>query len=198
MKSKSLNASTMRIILSAVLLLLFGAGAGVFTLGYKQLQSHAASAQEVAVKAEASRSSLEDLVAVKKFLADNSDAVDRADQLVAQSKLYSYQDQIINDINAYANQSGIEIANISFDETKVTTANPVTPAAAAPSSTKSMTASVTIKNPTNYMAMLNFINRIEQSLFRMQISRISISQSSDETKAGDITSDAFTIEVYVR
>jgi hypothetical protein len=48
------------------------------------------------------------------------------------------------------------------------------------------------------MAMLNFINRIEQSLFRMQISRISISQSSDETKAGDITSDAFTIEVYVR
>lgn len=208
MNKRTITPAQLRIALSALLLLLTSAGVGVFALGYSQLKTHAAEAQAVAVQAEASRSSLEDLIQVQKFLADNSDVVDRADQLAAQSKLYQYQDQIIGDLNKYATESGLQIANITFDDTKVTTTAPATAATtttpdtstapAAPSGIKSMTASVTIKNPTDYSALLNFIHRIEQSLFRMQVSRVGISQSNDINHPGQITSDAFTIEVYVR
>jgi hypothetical protein len=59
-----------------------------------------------------------------------------------------------------------------------------------------MTATVSLKNPVNYDAMLNFIHLVEQSLFRMQISQISLSQSQGDQ--GGLTSDILTIEVYVR
>lgn len=207
MKKFTMTPVHLRLLLSAVLIVLAAAGVGMFAFGYKQLKAHAADAQDVAVKAEASRTSLQDIVAVKSFLANNSDAVDRADQLVAQSKSYSYQDQIISDINTYAREAGIEITNISFDDAKVTAATPVaagtaataaTPGPAAPAGIKSMTASVTIKNPTGYKPMLTFIHLIEQSLFRMQVSRVGLSQATDKNKPNQITSETFTIEVYVR
>lgn len=200
MKKSALTPTRLRIVLSVVLLLLAAAGVGVFTLGYKQLSQHVANAQQVATEAEASRSSLQNLMATKKFLADNQDVIARADRLVSQSKSYYYQDQMINDINAYAEKAGVKIANISFEDTKETT---VTVGAAAtpgtgttPVGVKSRTATISVANPINYDAMLSFIHLIEQSLFRMQVLRVGMSQSSESPN--QISSDAFTIEVYVR
>jgi hypothetical protein len=158
---------------------------------------------------KASQSSLEHLVTTKKFLAENKSAVERANQLVSESKSYVYQDQIIADINKYASEAGLAVTNISFADTKTakvgsssstsssTTATTAkTSTASAPAGVKSMTATVSLKNPVNYDAMLNFIHLVEQSLFRMQISQISLSQSQGDQ--GGLTSDILTIEVYVR
>lgn len=200
MKKPTLTPVLLRIILSVVLLLLVGAGVGVFTLGYKLLNQHSVNAQQVATEAEASRSSLQNLVETKKFLADNQDVIARADRLVSQSKLYYYQDQMINDINAYANEAGVKISNISFESTKETTvaATPSTPTTTAPTPVgiKSKTATISIVNPVSYDSVLTFIHLIEQSLFRMQVSRVGMSQSSESPN--QISSDALTIEVYVR
>ncbi len=203
MKKSALTPARLRIVLSVVLLLLVAAGVGVFTLGYQQLDQHAANAQQVATEAEASRSSLQNLIETKKFLAENQDAVARADRLVSQSKLYYYQDQIISDINKYADEAGIKISNITFDDIKVTSVatgpagtSTNTPAGSAPTGLKSRAATISIVNPTSYDAMVSFIHLIEQSLFRMQVSRIGMSQSSESS--GQIASDALTIEVYVR
>ena len=70
--------------------------------------------------------------------------------------------------------------------------------AATPAGVKSMTASVTIKNPTDYMSMLRFTHLIEQSLFRMQVSQVGISASADVAHPNQVNSDILTIEVYVR
>ena len=213
MKQQPLTPVKLRAILFVLLLLLTAGGVGVFVYGYGQLKARATDAQETATKAEASRSSLQNLIVTEKFLAANNDVVTRADQLASESKAYLYQDQIISDINKYANEAGIEVTNISFDNpvsTSVSTPAPTTPTAgttdaaavpsatAAPSNVKSTVATVTIKNPTSYSSMLTFIHLIEQSLFRMQVSKIGLSQARSQGGQGDITSDTLTIEAYIR
>jgi hypothetical protein len=205
MNLKNMTPVKLRIILALSLIVLSVLGVGVFTFGYGQLKQFVASAQDVATKAQASQSSVRDLVATKKFLEANADAVNRANQLAAESKSYVYQDQVISDINKYASEAGLIITNIAF--TPATTAAvgstpgataPATGSASAPSGVKSITANVTIQNPTNYLAMLNFIHLIEQSLFRMQISQVGISSTGDANNPNQVSSDILTIEVYVR
>lgn len=210
---KSLTPVKLRVILSLCLVVLCVVGIGLFTVGYGKLKTFATSVQDVADQAQASQSSVQDLIATKQFLAQNSEAVDRANQLVAESKSYVYQDQIISDLNKYASEAGLSITNITFTDATTTavsspsstpppaatgTAAGAPTTAAAPAGVKSMTASVTIKNPTSYLSMLNFIHLVEQSLFRMQISQIGISASNDSSSPGQVSSDVLTIEVYVR
>lgn len=223
MKSTQMTPVKLRFILTAVMVLLVAAGVGVFMFGYKKINTFAKEAQDTASKAQASNNSLQELMTMKDNLAKNADAVNRAAQLVAESKSYQYQDQIINDINKYAAEAGIGITNITFADAKTTTVPTAAPApngttggtagasapAAAPTGVKSMTATVTIKNPVNYDNMLTFVHLIEQSLFRMQISQIGLSSSggtnssggtsgSSSNAANQVTSDMLTIEVYVR
>lgn len=205
MKLSSMTPVKLRLILGFSLIILSVIGVGVFTFGYSQLKDFVVTAQDVATKAQTSQSSVQDLVTTKKFLEANADAVNRANQLVAESKSYVYQDQVISDINKYASEAGLIITNITFAAATTTaTSNsaPTTPATgsatAAPSGVKSITANVTVQNPTDYLAMLNFIHLIEQSLFRMQISQVGISGSNDDKHPNQVSSDVLTIEVYVR
>lgn len=207
MKLKNMTPVKLRIVLALCIVTLSVLGVGVFAFGYGQLKQFAASAQDVASKAQASQSSVRDLVATKKFLETNADAVNRASQLAAESKSYVYQDQVISDINKYASEAGLSITNIAFTTPTTAavggsasgaTAAPATGSTAAPTGVKSITANVTVQNPTNYLAMLNFIHLIEQSLFRMQISQVGISASGDTSNPNQVSSDILTIEVYVR
>ena len=203
MKSKSLTPVKLRLILFGVLLLLVAVGVTAFIFGHRLIQGYALADQTSAAQAEASSSSLQDLIATKQKLNDLSHTIERADQLVSQSKLYLYQDQIITDINKYASEAGLKITNISFTApttAAVSGAAPTTtkPSGATPAGVKSMTATVTLETPIKYNSMLTFIHLIEQSLFRMQVSQVGLSQGDSGDGADSITSDILTIEVYVR
>lgn len=216
MKHPTLTPVMLRAILSVVLLLLGGIGVGIFMVGYHQLQSFIASSQSVSTQAQSSASSLNGLTQTKEFLDKHATTVARASQLVAQSKSYIYQDQIISDINQCATEAGLSITNISFTDSTTATGSStssgaststaptttVPSAGSAASSTapavKSTTATVTLANPVNYVSMLNFIHLVEQSLFRMQISKISLSSSADAQGSNQVTSDALSIEVYIQ
>ena len=210
MNKRTLTPSMLRIILSVVLVLLLSLGVGVFILGYQRLKIVNTDAQSVAAKAQESQSGLSKLMTTKKLLEEKSTTVNRADQLVSQSRSYVYQDQIISDINKYATEAGIAITDITFTDAKTTavtsSASNTAPSAngsaatasaapATPAGIKSMTAQITIKSPTGYDAMLTFTHLVEQSLFRMQISQVSLSR---DDSTGGISSDALTIEVFVR
>lgn len=215
MKSNGLTPIRLRLILAVLLILLSAAAVGVFMVGYNQIKLHASTAQDVAAKAQASQSSLDNLRTTKKLLEENKSAVARADQLVSQSKSYVYQDQIISDINRYASEAGLSITNITFTDAKTTPvsaptttatsgatsaggASPSLTTAASPAGVKSMTATVTLKNPVDYNNILTFIHLLEESLFKMQVSEIGLSRSSDQNKPDGVSSDVLTIEVYVR
>ena len=207
MNMKNLNAVQLRIILSIALLVLAGAGAGVFAYGYQKLGEHAIAAQEIATQAEKSQSSLQAIIAKKAYLEENADVIKRAHQLVANSQKYEYQDQIINDINEYAAKAGVQIASFTFEDSNAKVTKPSSAAAAAPTVTvapagvKSTKVSVAIKNPADYDAILRFVNLLQQSLFRMQISKVGISKAdaaSSPNLATPVTAETFTIEVYIR
>lgn len=210
MKS-STTPTKLRLILIVTIALLLAVGSGIFMFGYSQIKAFVAQSQDTAAKAQASNSSVENLITTKKALTTYKDTVARADQLVSESKRYVYQDQIITDINTFAAKANISISNITFADAKTTpttaastphapgpTTTTTVPTGAAPSGIKSMTATVTLKNPVDYSNILMFTHLVEQSLFRMQVSQIGLSRGDDTKDPNKVTSDAMTIEVYVR
>lgn len=214
MKSKKqLSAVQLRLILAILMILIAAVGVGIFIYGYKMLTGVAKSSSEVAAQANQSDNSLQQLIQTQRDLAAQSNAVDRASKIVAESKSYGYQDQIISDLNAYASRSGVTITDISFIASKGTgssaatsaTNNPTTTAtqvptgSAQPANIKSTTAVVTLTSPIPYNNMLSFLYSIEQSLTKMRISNLSLSRSTDQNAPpGSVTCDALTVEVYLR
>lgn len=197
-----MNAVKLRAVLAAILLLLMGLGIVVFMLGYQQITLFSKETQQIAKDAEASNSKLQQLSETKQQLALHADTVERASQLVAASKLYEYQDQIINDLSSYGTKAGVEIETITFNDgsqdssAASTTTQPA--ATALPSGIKTTTATVTLKNPVKYTAFMNFIHSLEQGIFRMSIRGIDISRSSETGGSDPITSSPINIEVYIR
>lgn len=213
MKTANLTPSKLRVILSISILLLIGLGVGLFAVGHGILAAYSAETRTTATRAQASSSILQDLQNTKRELEVNSNTVERASQIVAESTSYVYQDQIIRDINNFANNSGLAVTNITFADAKVTPTSLSPPAAAdtppaavagaatpaaGPTGVKSITATITLKNPVSFPAFLKFIHSIEGSLFKMRISQVTLSRPSDAKVPDEITSDALTIEVYVR
>ena len=212
MKTSHLTPSILRIILSICLLLLIATGVGLFAFGYRLISDYSGANRTIAAQAQASSSILQDLQRTQAELETHSSTVTRASQIVSESTSYVYQDQIIRDINNFAVNSGITVTNISFADAVVTptastpppaTTTPATgatstTATAQPTGVKSMTATVTFKNPVPLPAILKFIRAIEGSLFKMSISQVTLSRASDANAPDDVTSDALTIEVYVR
>ncbi len=226
MKPSTMSPVRLRLILMSALTLLAIAGVGMFTFGHSKLKEFSRSAQETATLAASSNSSLQGLQSTKTQLEKQSEVIERASLIVAESQSYLYQDQIITDINRLAQNAGIGITNITFGSVTSTGVTggaaaaadtPATPTvsepdaatgsradagtsgATAPVSVKSMTATITLVNPIPYPKMLTFIHSIEQSLTKMRISTIGLSKATDgDSKGGVVTSDTLTIEVYVR
>lgn len=196
MNKRQLTATTVRIILSASLLVITGIGVTIFSLAHSNLQQVATDVSHVVVDSDASQNNLTTLETVKKTLAVNQDVIVRASDIVADSQSYQYQDQIVTDIGGYANRAGIGITNIDFSAAKATApSSPTAATPAAPLGVKTTSVSVTLKNPVDYNSLLRFIESIEQNLTKMQISKVSLSRS---TAGNEITSDILTIEVYIR
>ena len=211
MKDK-LTPVTLRAILFFSMFAIVAMFSAALILGYRAIADFSEEVSQVSAQAETSNSSLNNLVQTKNELEKNRDVVERASQIVSESKSYVYQDQIISDLNQYAQASGVVITNITFGDTQTTSpsssgspaADPSTAGVAplapgAPAGVKSRSATITLDNPVRYESMLNFLHLIEQSLFRMKISQVSLSSSTDENSTGDlVNSNALTIEVYIR
>ena len=194
----SLTATRLRTILILSLFVVTILAAVIFYFADKSIQSFAVDVSHAAVDAKASQDNIQTLQKIQDQLINDKEVVDRANSIVADSKSYLYQDQIINDINGYASKAGVKITSITFSTTQQSAAAGAAPTASAlpaPSGTKSTAASIALQNPVNYNSLLRFVKSVEQNLTKMQISKISLSKG---TSGNDVTSDTLTIEVYVR
>lgn len=204
---KPLTATKLRAALTVSLFVVaVGAGAG-FYFANRQLQSYASGVSESLAQADSSQDSLQTLQNIQRELKDNQDAIKRTAQIVADSKSYQYQNQIIDDLNDYAKRAGITITNIDFSDTTKgsTSASSSAPASgsaptgltpAAVPGAKSTFVSITLKNPVNYNSLLNFMHSTEQNLTKMQIASVNISK--DASTPTGVTSNVLTLEVYIR
>lgn len=200
MKTKKLNATTLRLILGVSLFAIAALAIVGFSYAKTYLEGVAVDTSHIVVDASASQDSLQTLQKVQKELESNKDVIARTQSIVAESQSYQYQDQIINDLNTYAAQAGLSITNLDFATTSGASAAP-TPApgaaAAVPAAggLKSTSVTVTLSSPVDYTKLLSFIQSVEQNLTKMQISRVSLSKGAD---SGTVTSDALAIEVYIK
>lgn len=196
-KKQQLTPTRLRMILVSSLFLIAILGIVGFSFANTQLTQTATSVSHIVVDADASQNSLDTLEKLKTTLANDQDVVSRAGSIVADSQSYQYQDQILTDINSYATQAGIGIANINFGTPSTTSPSTAAPATSVfvPAGVKTTTVTVALDNPVDYDHLLNFFQSIENNLTKMQIAKISISKDATDN---DVSSDILTIDVYVR
>jgi hypothetical protein len=195
MKGRTLSATGLRLSLSLLLFVITLIAAVALSLANTWLQEYATDVSHATIDANASQDNIQTLQKIQQELTNDKDIIERASSIVADSQSYQYQDQIITDLNNYAERAGIAITNIDFiGSTPVAGATPTPAPSVAPSGVKSTSVSVTLKNPVNYDNLLQFIKSIEQNLTKMQVSKIGLAKDAQ----GGVTSEVLTVEVYIR
>lgn len=200
-KKRVLTPSILRAILSVALLLMIAAGVGIFVLGYQQLDTVAKETRELDTKAKATSNELQALTTLKSQLDKQSKDVERAEKIISITKNYTYQDQVVQDLVAYATASGLDIKSIDFSANNTTAASSSSSSSSsaavikAPNGTKSISAAIALHTPVNYDNLRDFVYRIEKNLFQMQISSLRLSANND---GQGISVDGFTVIAYVR
>lgn len=203
-KKRVLTPSILRAILSVALLLMIAAGVGIFVLGYQQLDTVAKETRELDTKAKATSNELQALTTLKSQLDKQSKDVERAEKIISITKNYTYQDQVVQDLVAYATASGLDVKSIDFSANNTTAASSSSSSSSstssaaiikAPNGTKSISAAIALHTPVNYDNLRDFVYRIEKNLFQMQISSLRLSANND---GQGISVDGFTVIAYVR
>ena len=197
------KATTLRLLLIiALALILLGIGVG-FYLGYSSLKSVASETSKAHSEADASDQKLTQLQNTKLELEKNADIVKKAEQVVAESKSYQYQNQIINDLTMYANQSGMTIKSFTFSDSSSDSSGQATQGHGGSTTSipnvNSVMVTVELGGDMSYLATLRFVHLIEQNLTRMQISDLSLSGGDTGQQDGaQEQTQTLNIEVYVR
>lgn len=221
-----LTASAIRLRMT----LFIGMGLAVMAIvalaiyGVKYLDGYATEVNAIVYESTTSNDRLAAIRQQVEALENNTSSVERARQIVAESKSYRYQDVIVRDLQSFADKAGIKIVSFDFSSgNSEETSAPAAPAAdaadpsaateggdanasadpaagAAPaqpvSQLKSTTVNISLENPVGYRQLLQFIHYVEQNLTKMQISSVSLSGSQED--ASSVTIDALTVEVYIR
>jgi len=218
MKSAKMNAQLFRIVLVLCLIALIGLGSAGFYFVQNLLRTKSQEISKLNSEASASEEKLSALSKMKVYLDEHKSSQDKAEHIVAESKKYKYQNDIIDSLSKIAAESGINIVSYTFVEgasaapTAGTTpapgpaTSPTSPAGNADSATpvstlKSKSVTAAIKSPVPYKNLITFIRKIEGNSKKMQISNVSISRSAADSKQANsqaVSSDSFLIEVYVR
>ena len=199
MKKLTLTAGLLRIILLASLVLLILCAALGFYYTQGLLRQFAVDTSHLNAKAAMSEQNLGALQSIEEYLANHTNERKRAAGVVAESKAYRYQNEIIADIRAFARDSDVTITEYTFNEDSTAGAAPAKAAPAKPtvSGLKSKTVSIGVKSPVRYTNLLNFIHRIEQNTTKMQIASVSLSRA-DKSASTHVATNAFIVEVYTR
>ncbi len=216
MKKSKLTAVTLqRLFLIGIFLLVIGAVFGFIALG-KVLESKALQVNHAQTDASIGSDNVKQLEQLNKDLKTHSDTVKRAKEIVADSKSYQYQDQIVQDINSFADRVGITVLGYNFTDNQDGSAPPTStpgstttspaPGSDVPGTTqssnstppgiKTVTANITLKNPVPYASFLKFLKLIEQNVTKMQVTGVSL--TPDTEHPGQISNPTIGLIVYVR
>jgi len=195
---KVLNASIARIVLSLLLLIILSAMVGLVIFAYSFLSKTSEEVGKMQTEATAVDAKIQSLLASKSQLDRNSDTVKKAKNIVSESKLYQYQNQIIQDLNTYADRAGIPIKSFSFQNEPTASAKTATPSkqtSTSPAGVKSTFVSIQLGDHIDYTKFLHFLSLIEKNVTRMQLSGVSISRGANNH---EISIQSLEVKVYTR
>lgn len=189
MKLKISSVILVHWLLYATIVLLAGA---VIAGGYfihDRLTSYITTVDHLKTDADINDEAILNAQRLSVALETHRDSVKRAEAIVADTKYYEYQDQIVRDITSYANAAGVTILGFDF---------PVTTSAKGGSAkgVKSVAATISLASPVPYDNYLNFLKLIERNLTKMQVSELNLTSSL--STFGRVGSPTISMEVYVR
>ena len=187
-----------RIVLSLLLLIILSAMVGLVIFAYSFLSKTSEEVGKMQTEAIAVDAKIQSLLASKSQLDRNSDTVKKAKNIVSESKLYQYQNQIIKDLNTYADRAGIPIKAFSFQNEPTTSAKTATSSKrtpASPAGVKSTFVSIQLGDHIDYTKFLHFLSLIEKNVTRMQLLGVSISRGANNH---EISIQSLEVKVYTR
>ena len=195
---KVLNASIMRIIMTLLLIVILAAMIGAVTFAYSFLSKASEDVGKMQNEAVAIDSKIQNLLVLKDQLDKNSDIAKKAKNIVSESKMYQYQNQIVQDLSTYADRAGIPIRSFTFQSDSKNSAQ--SPAAkkkinTGPAGIKSTFVSIQLGEKIDYVRFLHFLNLIEKNVTRMQLSGVAISRAPDSR---EVSVQEFEVKVYTR
>lgn len=182
---KQMKATSVRKLLTTLILILILAGAGGFYLGLQQVKNYAVAVSHTAADATASAQNVKSLEQLKQTLAQSSSLVDKANKLFSTES--GYQSQALKDVQKYASESGLTISNTNFSAGS--TATPVV--------SGGHTFVISLQSPVDYKKLLQFLNDVEGNLPKMQIISLDLSRPTG-TAAGQVAIGDTTIEISTR
>lgn len=199
--SKPASPTKLTVGLSFVMVIVVGLGVAGFIYSKNLLQNEAQETAKISAKAASSNEEIQSLTSAQVVIDKNKDVELKAANLASDSTSYLYQNRITTDISSIASRAGVEVDGIDFATTSAaataTTTPPVT--SILTGGVRETTFNVTVKNPVRYDKLMAFIRYIEQNSNKMQISKVSITSiAGAQNGAGMVTSDIFTVSVYVR
>lgn len=189
MKKAELTSTAVSwMLITSIILLVVGVGVGSWMM-QGVLSSQVVEADHAKIDADLSQTELQRSITLQSYLAKNKPAIDKAALVVAETQTYQYQNQIVNDIQSYADKAGVTILGYSFPQESAT---PV----ADPTGLKSVSAALTLKTPLSYTSYVQFLQYIEQNITKMQITNLTL--SPDPALPYNIKDTTVTLKVYVR
>lgn len=169
--SRSLNAITTRYILIGLcVIMIIGIGA-VSVLAQHILTQKAIEIDHVRTDTILARDEIVKLKQLQKTLEDDHSIVQKTAEIVAQSQMYTYQNQIISDLSDYAAQSGVSVIGYDFTGKQ----SPVAQGLPAKTVIK-----VRLKDQTPYISYLRFLKAIEGNVMKMQLTSIDLTPFADD------------------
>lgn len=182
------SAAVSWLLISALILLVIGTSVGSWFM-QSMLVAQVIETDHVKIDAELSQTELQRSQTLQAYLETNRTAIEKANAIVSETKTYQYQNQIVNDIESYANKAGIVVLGYSFPQGTTTTKTD-------PTGLKSVSATLTLQTPVNYTSYLKFLKYIEQNVTKMQITNLSLAPDPNDSQ--NIKDTAITLKVYVR
>lgn len=203
-----MTATRLRFILSISMVIIILATIAGFLLVQRNLKEYALAISALNADANSGDKNLQTLSGLQARLDEERVAMEGAHALIADNTTYA--DMAINDISRIANQSGVKITSFEFvDGASATpgagaatlapaTSPTVAPAAggeaAIPVGVTKKTVSVSLESPLPYSSLMKFLSGIESNPLKMQIPSVSMTKD----KGSDVSTEQFSIEVYVR
>lgn len=187
-----MTAVTLQYGLIALIVLLVGGIIGIFFLAQTVMSEKALSTDHYRTDAELAQEEIVRLQQLRTILKNEQNTIEKTARIVAQSQEYQFQDQVINDVTAYAKQNNIEVLSFDFG------AKPgAAPQGAASGSTQTKTiVTVQLNNDIPYDSLLKFLKSLEQNITKMQLTGIAL--QPNVTKPNLILAPTIELEVFLR
>lgn len=199
---KGLTASSARIVLALFLLIILAAMVAGSYFAYSFLSTTSKEVADMQTEASAVDMKIQNLLKLKDQLEKNPVATKKAEQIVADSKSYQYQNQIVNDLSIYAGKANVPIQSFTFQDSSTSSAKSsssssqtTTKKPTSVNGVKSITVSIQLGDKVPYNNLLHFLHLVENNVTRMQISGVSISRGEQR---GEVSAQSLELGVYVR